>query len=44
VTPLFGKHHEPDGRPTRGEIILFACAVVVGLVAWYVAHLSDPLK
>ena len=32
MTPIFGKHHEPDERPSAGEI-----AVAVGLALLVVA-------
>lgn len=32
MTPLFGKHHEPDERPSVGETV-FACCLFLFVLA-----------
>lgn len=39
VTPLFGKSHEPDERPSSGEVIFACCLFLFVLAALYIADL-----
>ena len=40
--PLFGKHHDPEDRPTRGEVIgCTIIAIVIGLGLWFLSIINS---